>query len=126
MRYLALIYLNESELAGMPAKEASDLNARHLDYNEGLKTKGHFIAAEALAPAAETKRLSKRTGTLRVTDGPFTEAKEVVAGFYFIEAADLEEATAIASRIPSASLGTIEVRPCRQLIVAGRPLKWGT
>lgn len=126
MRYLALIYLNESELAAIPPKEASDLNARHLDYNDGLKQRGHFIAAEALAPAAETTRVSRRTGTLHVTDGPFTEAKEVVAGFYFIEAADLKEATEIASRIPSASLGTIEVRPCRQLIVDGRPLKWGT
>jgi len=126
MRYLALIYLNESELAAIPPKEASDLNARHLDYNEGLKKQGHFIAAEALGPAAETKRVSRRSGALRVTDGPFTESKEMVAGFYFIEAVDLTEATEIASRIPSASLGTIEVRPCRQLIVEGRELKWGT
>ena len=125
MRYLALIYLNESELAAIPAKEASDLNARHLDFNDGLRASGNFIVAEALAPAHETARVSKRGGTLHVTDGPFTEAKEVVAGFYLIEADDLEAATEIASRIPSASLGTIEVRPCRQLIVEGRPLRWG-
>jgi hypothetical protein len=125
MRYLALIYLNESELAAIPPKEASDLNARHLDLNDGLRATGNFIVAEALAAAADTKQVSRRSGTLHVTDGPFTEAKEVVAGFYLIEANDLDEATAIASRIPSASLGTIEVRQCRQLIVEGRPLRWG-
>jgi hypothetical protein len=125
MRYLALIYLNESELAAMPAGELSDLNARHLDFNDGLRATGNFIVAEALAPAQETKKLSKRTGKVHVTDGPFTEAKEVVAGFYLIEADTLQQATEIASRIPSAALGTIEVRPCRQLIVEGRPLRWG-
>jgi hypothetical protein len=125
MRYLALIYLNESELAAMPAGDLSDLNARHLDFNDGLRTTGNFIVAEALGPAQETKKLSTRTGKVHVTDGPFTEAKEVVAGFYLIEADTLQQATEIASRIPSAALGTIEVRPCRQLIVEGRPLRWG-
>lgn len=125
MRYLALIYLNESELGAMPPAAASELNARHLDYNDGLKAQGHFLAAEALAPAAETTRVSKRTGSLHVIDGPYAEAKEVVAGFYFIEAADLKQATEIVSRIPSASIGTIEIRPCRQLIVDGRPPRWG-
>jgi len=125
MRYLALIYLNETELGAMPVSELSDLNARHLDFNDGLRATGNFIVAEALAPAQETKKLSKRTGKVHVTDGPFTEAKEVVAGFYLIEADTLQQATEIASRIPSASLGTIEVRPCRQLIVEGRALRWG-
>lgn len=125
MRYLALIYLDESELGAMPSGELSDLNARHLDFNDGLRATGNFIAAEALAPAQETKTLSKRTGKVHVTDGPFTEAKEVVAGFYLIEADTLQQATEIASRIPSAAFATIEVRPCRQLIVEGRPLRWG-
>ena len=125
MRYLALIYLNESELAAMPAGELSDLNARHLDFNDGLRATGNFIVAEALGPAQDTKKLSQRTGKVHITDGPFTEAKEVVAGFYLIEADTLQQATEIASRIPSAAFGTIEVRPCRQLIVQGRPLRWG-
>jgi len=125
MRYLALIYLDESELGAIPAGELSDLNAQHLDFNDGLRATGNFIVAEALAPAQETKKLSKRTGKVHITDGPFTEAKEVVAGFYLIEADTLQQATEIASRIPSAAFGTIEVRPCRQLIVEGRPLRWG-
>jgi hypothetical protein len=125
MRYLCLIYLNESELAAMPAGEVSDLNGRHLDFNDNLRSTGNFIVAEALAPAQETARISKRSGKLHVTDGPFTEAKEVVAGFYLIEADDMKAAIEIASRIPSASLGTIEVRAARQLVVEGRPLRWG-
>jgi hypothetical protein len=125
MRYLALIYLNESELAAIPPKEASDLNARHLDLNDRLRASGNFIVAEALGPAQDTKRVSKRNGKTHVIDGPFTEAKEVVAGFYLIEAETLEQATEIVSNIPSVYLGTIEVRPCRQLIVEGRPLRWG-
>ena len=125
MRYLCLIHLNERELAAMPAREVSDLNARHLEFNDGLRATGNFIVAEALAPAQDTKTLSTRTGKVHITDGPFTEAKEVVAGFYLIEAETLDQATEIASRIPSAGLGTIEVRPCRQLIVEGRPLRWG-
>jgi len=125
MRYLALIHLDESELAAIPAGEASDLNARHLDFNDGLRATGNFIVAEALAPAPETKTVSTRGGRLHVTDGPFTETKEVIAGFYLIEAETLEQATEIASRIPSAAFGTIEVRPCRQLVVEGRSLRWG-
>jgi hypothetical protein len=125
MRYLALIYLNEGELASIPPVDASNLNARHLDFNDGLRATGNFIVAEALAPAHETKKLTRRGGTLHVTDGPFTEAKEVVAGFYLIDADTLEQATEIASRIPSASIGTIEVRPCRQLVVEDRAPRWG-
>lgn len=125
MKYLALIYLNEDELAAMPARDLSDLNARHLDFNDGLRATGNFIVAEALAPSQETARLTRQGGKLHVTDGPFTEAKEVVAGFYLIEAEDMKEAVEIASQIPSAPLGTIEVRACRQLIVEGRPLRWG-
>ena len=125
MRYLALIYLNENELAAIPPGEVSDLNARHLDLNDRLRATGNFIVAEALAPARDTKRVSTRAGNTHVIDGPYTEAKEVVAGFYLIEADTLEQATEIVSKIPSASLGTIEVRPCRQLIVDGRPLRWG-
>jgi hypothetical protein len=125
MKYLCLIHLNESELAAMPAQDASELNARHLDFNDGLRETGNFIVAEALAPSQQTTRMTTRGGKLRVIDGPFTEAKEVIAGFYLIEANDMKEATEIASRIPSVSLGVIEVRPCRQLIVEGRALRWG-
>ncbi|MGH7712277.1 MAG: YciI family protein, partial [Gemmatimonadaceae bacterium] len=85
--------------------------------NDSLRASGHFIEAEALEPAAATACVRGRRGQTQVTDGPFTEAKELVAGFYLIEARDLDEAVDIASRIPSAPLATIEVRPTRQLDV---------
>ena len=125
MKYLCLIHLDEKELAAMPAADLSALNGAHLDFNDGLRQTGHFIVAEALEPAAATATIRVRQGKTTVTDGPFAEAKEMVAGFYLIEAGDLDQAVAIASRIPSASLGTIEVRPARQLVVEGRPLRWG-
>jgi hypothetical protein len=125
MRYLCLIHLDEQELDGMPAAEQSELNAAHLDFNDGLRTTGHFLQAEALEPAKSTVCISRRKGRTTVTDGPFTEAKEMVAGFYLIEAGDMREAIEIASKIPSARLATIEVRPARQLHVEGRPPRWG-
>jgi hypothetical protein len=125
MKYLVLIHLNETELGAMPAQQGSDLNKAHWDLNEELKAKGHFITAEALAPSATTKTLRVRNGKLSVVDGPFTEAKEMVAGFYFIEAKDIDEAVQIAARIPSSAIGTLEVRPARQLDVIGLKPRWG-
>lgn len=125
MRYLCLIHLNEQELDGMPRSEVSDLNGRHLDFNDGLRESGNFIVAEALEPARTTACIRVRNGKTSVTDGPFAEAKEMIAGFYLIEARDMKEAIAIASNIPSAPLATIEVRPARQLFVEGREPRWG-
>ncbi|HYC36104.1 MAG TPA: YciI family protein [Usitatibacter sp.] len=123
MRYLCLIYLDEGMLAAMPQKEMDALNQRHLDLNDELVQAGHFIEAEALTPAASSTCLRVRNGRVGVTDGPYAETKEMVAGFYLIEARDLNEAIQVASRLPSAPLGTVEVRPCRDLEVNGVPQK---
>jgi hypothetical protein len=125
MKYLCLIHLDETELAAMPAGDESALNAAHLDFNDGLRASGNFLVAEALEPARVAECVRVRGGRAAVTDGPFTESKEMVAGFYLLEARDLNEAIDLASKIPSARLGTIEVRPARQLVVDGRPLRWG-
>jgi hypothetical protein len=119
VRYLCLIYLDEKELAAMPESGMSELNARHLALNEQLLKSGQFIEAEALQPAAATTCLQVRNGRTTLTDGPYLETKEMVAGFYLIEARDLNEAIQVASRLPSAPLGTVEVRPCRNLEVDG-------
>jgi hypothetical protein len=121
MRYLCLIYLDEQQMDAMPAREMDALNTRHLDFNDDLRRSGHFVEAEALEPVRRAAALRLRQGRPTITDGPFTEAKEVVAGFYLIEARDRDEALQIAARIPSAPLATIEVWPTRQLIVEGRP-----
>ena len=119
MRYLCLIYLDERELAAMPETQMNALNARHLEFNDALLFGGRFIEAEALEPAGATTCVRVRQGRSRVVDGPYAETKEQVAGFYLIEARDLNEAIQVAADIPSALLGTIEVRPCRDLIVDG-------
>lgn len=120
MKYLCLIYLDEKRMEAMPAAEMDVLNAKHLDLNDDLRKSGHFIEAEALQPAATTACLRLRDGKVSITDGPFAETKELVAGFYLIEARDRDEAIRIASRFPSAPLGRVEVHPTRQLIVEGR------
>ena len=119
MRYLCLIYLDERQLAAMPEPEMGALNARHLAFNDGLLDSGHFIEAEALQPATATTCVRVRNGKVSLTDGPYAETKEMVAGFYLIDARDLNEAIQVASRLPSAPLGVVEIRPCRDLEVDG-------
>ena len=119
MRYLCLIHLDEERLAALPEAELEGLNARHLALNEELLGSGHFIEAEALTPSSSATTLRVRNGRATVTDGPYAETKEMVAGFYLIEARDLNEAIQVAARIPSAALGTVEVRPCRDLEIDG-------
>jgi len=119
MRYLCLIYLDESKLAAMPENEMDELNARHLQLNDELVESGHFVEAEALQPASAATCVRVRNGKASLTDGPYAQTKEMVAGFYVVEARDLNEAIQVASRLPSAPLGTVEVRPCRDLEVGG-------
>ncbi|HET7729436.1 MAG TPA: YciI family protein [Usitatibacter sp.] len=119
MRYLCLIYMDEERLAAMPEAELGALNARHLELNEKLLAEGRFIEAEALQPGASTTCVRVRNGKTHLTDGPYAETKEMVAGFYLIEARDLNEAIQVAARLPAAPLGTVEVRPCRDLEVDG-------
>lgn len=119
MRYLCLIYLDELQLAAMPEAQMNALNARHLEFNEELLSGGQFIEAEALEATVATTCVRVRQGRTGVTDGPYAETKEQLAGFYLVEARDLNEAIQVAARIPSASLGTVELRPCRDLIVDG-------
>ena len=123
MRYLCLIYLDEKMLAAMPQKEMDALNQRHLELNDQLLDSGHFVEAEALTPGTRATCIRVRNGRAAVTDGPYAETKEMVAGFYLIEARDLNEAIQVAGHLPAAPLGTVEVRPCRDLEVGGVPRK---
>src|SRR5437762_12607366 len=108
MKYLCLVYGEEKAIQSM--------NDRHcLDYDESIRASGHCIASEALQPVATATTVRMRNGKVSVTDGPFAETKECLAGFYLIEAADRNDAIQIASQIPPAQVGSIEVRPVRQL-----------
>lgn len=111
MRYLCLIYNEEAKVAAMPPAAVEAIAGECVDYDETLKAHGQFVACERLqpTPAATTVRL--RNGKVAVTDGPFAETKEQLAGFYLIEARDLNEAIRLAAQIPPARLGCVEVRP---------------
>jgi len=120
MRYLCLIYLNEKELSAVPEAQRSALNAQHLDFDDALFSSGQLIEAEALEWGNASTCVRVRRGKTSITDGPYAETKEQVAGFYLIEARNLDEAIQVAAQIPSALLGTIEVRPCLDhLIIDG-------
>jgi hypothetical protein len=125
MRYLCLIHLDEQALDDMPPAERNTLNAAHLDFNDELRRSGHFLIAEALDPPRTGAVVRVRDGKPLVTDGPYAETKEMIAGFYVIEAADMEEAASVAARLPVAPMATIEVRPACQLVVEGREPRWG-
>jgi hypothetical protein len=113
MKYLCLVYLEEKELENLPDEEC-------MAYDESLAASGQRIAAEALESVQTATTVRVRNGKVSITDGPFAETKEALAGFYLIDAADLNDAIRIASRIPPARVGSIEVRPVRQLVASNR------
>jgi hypothetical protein len=118
MKYLCLVYAEEADLETMDDEECAA-------YDESLKTTGKRIAAEALESVEAATTVRVRHGKMSITDGPFAETKETLAGFYLIDAIDLNDAIRIASRIPAARVGCVEVRPVRQLRLHSRPLAIG-
>ncbi|HEY1423547.1 MAG TPA: YciI family protein [Candidatus Acidoferrum sp.] len=111
MKFLLAVYLEPNALQGLSRSEQAELNRVSVGYNEELEKQGHFLAASALQPAFTAKTVRKRGGKIKVTDGPFAETKEVLGGFIFVEARDMEEALRIAENIPVSKYGSIEVRP---------------
>ena len=108
MKYLCLVYLDEKKLDEVPDKDC-------VEYDASIRSNGRCIASEALESVQTATTVRVRNGKVSVTDGPFAETKEQLAGFYMIEARDLNEAIQIASKIPPARVGSIEVRPIRPI-----------
>jgi hypothetical protein len=111
MKYLCLIYDEEAALNAMPQAEGEAFMGEYFAFTEGIKASGQYVAGEALQPVATATTVRIRNGKLSTTDGPFAETKEQLGGFYLIEARDLNEAIQVAAKIPSARIGSIEVRP---------------
>jgi hypothetical protein len=114
MKYACLIYDVEKNRASMSTAELDALVGEYFAFSEGLRKSGHYLAGEALQPVQTAVTVRIRNGKLSTTDGPFAETKEQLGGFYLINAGDLNEAIQVASKIPSARLGSIEVRPIRE------------
>ena len=108
MKYLCLVYMEEGTLADIPDSEC-------MAYGDSLRKSGRYVAAEALQRVETATTVRVRNGRVSLTDGPFAETKEQLAGFYLIDAKDLDEAVRIAAKIPPARVGSVEVRPVREL-----------
>jgi hypothetical protein len=115
MRYLCLIYEDESLWDRMPKAEADTIFGEYFAYNDSIKKSGHLLGGLPLQPTRTATTVRVRNGKLSTTDGPFAETKEQLGGYYLIEAKDLNDAIQVASRIPGARLGSVEVRPVMEI-----------
>ncbi len=108
MKYVCLVYGTEEKMAQIADAEC-------MEFGQELDERGQRLGGNALQPTHTATTVRVRSGQTTVTDGPFAETKEQLAGFYLIEARDLNEAIRIASKIPPARIGSIEIRPVREL-----------
>ena len=108
MKYLCLVYLDEKRLNELPDEDC-------VEFDTAIRKSGHCIASEALQSVHTATTVRVRNGKTAVTDGPFAETKEQLAGFYMVEARDLNEAIQLAAKIPPARVGSVEVRPVRPI-----------
>ena len=110
MQYLLLIYSDEAIQAGMSPAQGQQYLADYGTFTQDIIAKGQFKAGDALVPTSRARSVRVRNGELAVSQGPFAETTEALGGYYLVEAASMDEACAIAARIPTAKHGTIEVR----------------
>ena len=114
MKYLCLIYDEEKKLHSMTKSEMDGLMQEYFAFTKAIKESGNLLGGNDLQPVQSATTVRVRGGKVSTTDGPFAETKEQLGGYYLIEAADLNAAIQIAARIPSARLGSIEVRPIQE------------
>ena len=110
MKYLCLICA-EKVMEQMPEADAEKHFQEYVGFTESIKKSGHFVSANRLKPKDEATTVRVPNGKVSVTDGPFAETKEQLGGYYLIEARDMNEAIQVASKIPGARFGCVEVRP---------------
>ena len=111
MQYLLMIYTSEAEFAKMTPAAITTMTAEYTEFTKGIIQAGQFKAGDRLKPTSSASTVRVRNGKTAITDGPFAETREQLGGYYLVEAKNLDEATAIAARIPGAKWGSIEVRP---------------
>jgi hypothetical protein len=111
MRYLCLIYSDEKQWESMSEADMQAMMGEYFAFTDAIRKSGHYVAGDALKPTTTATSVRMRNGKLSTTDGPFAETKEQLGGYYLIEARDLNDAIQVAAKIPSARMGTIEVRP---------------
>ena len=115
MKFMVLIYNDTEMLDALPASQFNATMRQCLDHADELRSDGYLLDSQQLEPPSTAKTIRVRGGRQTVVDGPFTETKEVLGGFNLIEARDIDEAVRIASTFPWGSVGSIEVRPVRDI-----------
>lgn len=115
MKYLCLVYYDEAAMNALPSAEWDALNQECIRCGEGLRDSGNMLDGAALQSVTTATTLRLRGGKTHITDGPFAETKEQLAGFYLLEARDLNEAIQLAGKIPPVRYGSVEIRPVREL-----------
>jgi hypothetical protein len=111
MRYMLLIYHDEQAWSAITEAERQQIYVEYRQLIQQLESGGQYLVGDQLQPASTANTVRVRDGKPMVTDGPFAETREQIGGFFMIEAKNLDEANNIASRIPSARMGAIEIRP---------------
>jgi hypothetical protein len=119
MQYLLLIYESEKAWEAMPEDKRNAAFGEYMTFTQEIAKSGHLRGGNALQPVATATTIRVRDGKTLSTDGPFAETREQLGGYYLVEAKDLDEATRIAARIPSARWGQIEIRPI--MVIEGAP-----
>src|SRR5262247_734845 len=115
MRYMLLVHHDEEAFRKRSEVERHSLIQESIQLATQLHTTGQYLSAAPLHPTSETTCVRVRDGRRLVTEGPFAETREQIGGYFLVEAKDLEEAIEIASRIPGARIGTVEVRPITEV-----------
>lgn len=119
MKYILLVHHDEESFRKRPEEERRQMLQESVQLAQQLHASGQYLGAAPLHPSPETTCVRVRDGNPLVTDGPFAETREQLGGYFLVEAQNLDEAIAIAARIPGARIGTVEIRPVAQ--VAGLP-----
>lgn len=119
MQYLALVYYSEAKMAELSTDDWDALNRECIACGENLSSNGQMLDGRPLMPVETATTVRVRDGKVTVTDGPFAETREQLAGFYLLEARDLNQAIQLAGKIPPARYGSVEVRPVRELMTEG-------
>ena len=114
MQYLLLIYLNEADRVA-PDTATREMSNEYREYTESIAASGNYKGGNALQSTKTATSVRVRNGKRQTTDGPFAETREQLAGYYLVDAPDLDGAISLAARIPGARLGTIEVRPIQEM-----------
>ncbi len=120
MKYMLLIHDSEKGLSALSDGELKQIMADYRRFTEEIRASGHFCAGSQLQPTSMATSVRVRNGKRLVTDGPFAETREQLGGYYLVEAKDLDDAIGLAERLPSAKMGTIEIRPLVETLAAAR------